>query len=130
MAYSLLFNSRIIYYSNPSRSAEGYDEVIALLRSDNDQLKRSPKDLLASADCFKASDKAFIYSVIDRNFDSRADMVNTIKAFIQSDAQSSGSAADNGLHQQASTYLSAADEIEMETISHDATDTPYQLMEA
>ena len=129
MAYSLLFNSRIIYYSNPSRSAEGYDEVIALLRSDNDQLKRSPKDLLASADCFKASDKAFIYSVIDRNFDSRADMVNTIKAFIQSSG-STGAVNGSSLHNQASTYLSAADEVEMQTMSHDATDTPYQLMKA
>ena len=129
MAYSLLFNSRIIYYSNPSRSAEGYDEVIALLRSDNDQLKRSPKDLLASADCFKASDKAFIYSVIDRNFDSRADMVNTIKAFIQSSG-STGAVNDSSLHNQASTYMSAANEVEMQSISHDATDTPYQLMEA
>ena len=129
MAYSLLFNSRIIYYSNPSRSAEGYDEVIVLLRSDNEQLKRSPKDLLASADCFKASDKAFIYGVIDRNFESRADMVNTIKAFIQS---SGGADAVNGssLHNQASTYMSAANEVEMQSISHVATDTPYQLMEA
>ena len=123
MAYSLLFNSRIIYYSNPSRSAEGYDEVIALLGSDNDQLKRSPKDLLASADCFKASDKAFIYSVIDRNFDSRADMVNTIKAFIQS-------SGGTGAVDDSSTYMSAADEVEMQTLSHDATDTPYQLMKA
>ena len=129
MAYSLLFNSRIIYYSNPSRSAEGYDEVIALLGSDNDQLKRSPADLLASADCFKASDKAFIYSVIDRNFDSRADMVNTIKAFIQSSG-STGAVNGSSLHNQASTYLSAADEVEMQTMSHDATDTPYQLMKA
>ena len=129
MAYSLLFNSRIIYYSNPSRSAEGYDEVIALLRSDNDQLKRSPKDLLASADCFKASDKAFIYSVIDRNFDSRSDMVNTIKAFIQSSG-STTAVDDYSLHKQTSTYMSAANEVEMQSISHDATDTPYQLMEA
>ena len=123
MAYSLLFNSRIIYYSNPSRSAEGYDEVIVLLRSDNEQLKRSPKDLLASADCFKASDKAFIYGVIDRNFESRADMVNTIKAFIQS----STDVIDSGLHKQTSLYMSAADEVELQTMSHD---TPYQLMEA
>ena len=129
MAYSLLFNSRIIYYSNPSRSAEGYDEVIVLLRSDNEQLKRSPKDLLASADCFKASDKAFIYGVIDRNFESRADMVNTIKAFIQSSGGTIRS-ADSGVHQQPSTYLSAADEIEMRTMSHDPVDAPYQLMEA
>ena len=129
MAYSLLFNSRIIYYSNPSRSAEGYDEVVALLRSDNDQLRRSPKDLLASADCFKASDKAFIYSVIDRNFDSRADMVNTIKAFIQSSG-STGAVNGSSLHNQASTYMSAAEEVEMQTMSHDATDTPYQLMKA
>ena len=129
MAYSLLFNSRIIYYSNPSRSAEGYDEVVALLRSDNDQLRRSPKDLLASADCFKASDKAFIYSVIDRNFDSRSDMVNTIKAFIQSSG-STTAVDDYSLHKQTSTYMSAANEVEMQSISHDATDTPYQLMEA
>ena len=129
MAYSLLFNSRIIYYSNPSRSAEGYDEVVALLRSDNDQLRRSPKDLLASADCFKASDKAFIYSVIDRNFDSRSDMVNTIKAFIQSSG-STTAVDDYSLHKQKSTYMSAANEVEMQSISHDATDTPYQLMEA
>ena len=129
MAYSLLFNSRIIYYSNPSRSAEGYGEVIVLLRSDNEQLKRSPKDLLASADCFKASDKAFIYSVIDRNFDSRADMVNTIKAFIQSSG-STGAVNGSSLHNQASTYMSAADEVEMQTMSHDASDTPYQLMKA
>ena len=129
MAYSLLFNSRIIYYSNPSRSAEGYDEGIVLLRSDNEQLKRSPKDLLASADCFKASDKAFIYSVIDRNFDSRSDMVNTIKAFIQSSG-STTAVDDYSLHKQTSTYMSAANEVEMQSISHDATDTPYQLMEA
>ena len=67
--------------------------------------------------------------MIDRNFDSRSDMVNTIKAFIQSSG-STTAVDDYSLHKQTSTYMSAANEVEMQSISHDATDTPYQLMEA
>ena len=131
MAYSLLFNSRLIYYSNPSRTAEGYSEVLKLLRSDNEQLQRTAKDLLASANCFKASDQAFIYSVIDRNFESREDMVNTIKAFIRSKTDRQLTRLSSVSLNASSPRAAAAVEIEMQEAPFAQAGhghTPYQLM--
>ena len=54
-----------------------------LLRRDKRQLRLPSKQLLENADCYKASDKRHILSVIDRNFDSRGDAVDTIKAFVE-----------------------------------------------
>ena len=69
--------------------------MLDLLRKDEIQLNRDAKDLLANANCFSLKDKGFIYSVIDKNFDSREDMVNTIKSFIKS-TQSQNSHTDGG----------------------------------
>jgi hypothetical protein len=100
MAYSLLFNSRIIYYDTPAGQGEATGVMLEMLQKDEEQLARNAKDLLANANCFSPKDKAFIYGVIDRNFDSRDDMVNTIKAFIKSTSRQSQSSfaslADDG----------------------------------
>ena len=101
MAYSLRFNSRIIYYhtqkegdgqkSPDERSRAITESMQLLMQRDEVQLGRDAKTLLANANCFSAKDKAFIYGVIDKNFDSRADMVNTIRAFIESTRSKDGS---------------------------------------
>jgi hypothetical protein len=69
---------------------------------DEEQLARDAESLLANADCFSKQDKAFIYKMIGKNFDSQEDMVNTIKAFIQSVQQHQGTG-------QSSTVDTAAD---------------------
>ena len=83
MAYSLLFNSRLIYYSH-SADEEQESMISALLEADLQQLTMSAENLLKNAKCFKKSDAKYILGVIDENFDSRELMVTTIKAFIRS----------------------------------------------
>ena len=79
MAYSLLHNSRLVYYSQTTQSTPNENHMRMLLIKDAEQMARKGQALLGNALCFKSEDKDFIYSVIDRNFDSREDMVNTIK---------------------------------------------------
>ena len=86
MAYSLLHNSRLVYYSQTTQSTPNENHMRMLLIKDAEQMARGGLALLGNAQCFKNEDKDFIYSVIDRNFDSREDMVNTIKEFIRSSA--------------------------------------------
>ena len=102
----------------------------------SEQLKRSGKEMLANANCFKASDKAFIYSVIDRNFENREDMVNTIKAFIQSSSSEAfreSISSDDVRRRSSIRRASAADEIEMGNMAaapgNTSSGTPYHLME-
>ena len=80
MAYSLRHNKQLLYYN---RAAGGNKVVRRLLRRDKRQLRLPSKQLLENADCYKATDKRHILSVIDRNFDSRGDAVDTIKAFVE-----------------------------------------------
>jgi hypothetical protein len=80
MAYSLRHNKQLLYYN---RAAGGNKVVRRLLRRDKRQLRLPSKQLLENADCNKVSDKRHILSVIDRNFDSRGDAVDTIKAFVE-----------------------------------------------
>jgi hypothetical protein len=63
MAYSLLFNSRIIYYDTPAGQGEATGVMLEMLQKDDEQLARNAKDLLANANCFSPKDKAFIYGV-------------------------------------------------------------------
>lgn len=86
MAYSLLFNSRLVYYSDADQSADGrrQEQMQNLLESDKGQMLLSGEDFLDQAHCFKDDDRAFIEDVIDRNFESKAFMVNTIRSFIYS----------------------------------------------
>jgi hypothetical protein len=81
--------------------------MLELLQKDEVQLNRDAKALLVNANCFSPKDKAFIYSVIDKNFDSREDMVNTIKAFIKSMRSQGHGAAGAGLVTTASGGLAA-----------------------
>ena len=83
MAYSLRFNSRLVYYSGDATNYEGIDSLLA---SDRAQMVLPGQELLNQATCFKARDKRFILSTIDRNCGSREDMVSMIKAFIRSSA--------------------------------------------
>ena len=82
MAYSLLFNSHIIYYSRPTRSAallesgSSLSRMAVLWEADSKQLERDADSLLECAGISKEQDKEFIFSMIDRNFDSKEDMVS------------------------------------------------------
>ena len=81
MAYSLHHNQQFIYYDG--RSCE---TVKALLRRDQHQLALSDREMLQQAECYKASDRAFIKETLDRNFESREDAVSTIKVFVEVEA--------------------------------------------
>ena len=50
---------------------------------DQRQLGLGSEALLKAAECYKQEDAAFIFGVLDGNFDSRVDAVDTIKAFVE-----------------------------------------------
>jgi hypothetical protein len=108
MAYSLLFNSHLIYYHSRVGQIPSTGDMRKLLQMDEEQLALDAESLLANADCFSAKDKVFIYKVIDKNFDSQEDMVNTIKAFIQSVQQHQGTGQSSAADTAADGSIGAA----------------------
>ena len=81
MAYSLHYNKQFVYYSSPTDNLEA-SPVAYLLERDQSQLELESSALLKCAECFKNSDRNFIFDVIDRSFSAREDAVNLIKFFI------------------------------------------------
>ena len=81
MAYSLLFDARLIYYDE--KRAENDDAVRGLQQADASQLALPSELLLAGAECYKKTDKAFIMSMFERNFQDTNEMVETIKTVIR-----------------------------------------------